>query len=151
MPTPSHAAPPFTLEVASTDSGPAVRVAGRLIAGAGADHPAWSSLAALGGTSVECRRTFHHERPAAGGGPDHVTLDLRAVTAIDARGVGRLLRVRQRLGARGARLTVAAATPRVARVLRLAGLDAVFGLPPGPATRQDLPTGGPVRLLCRCA
>jgi anti-anti-sigma factor len=124
---------PFVLEVAQTAGGRAVHVSGRLLAGAGADHPAWSGLV------------------ATGDGPDHVTLDLGGVTAIDARGVGRLLRVRQRLGARGVRLSVAVAAPRVARVLHLTGLDAVFGLASGRPVPRCVPTGGPVPLLCRCA
>jgi hypothetical protein len=132
MTTSSHAVPAFALEVVPTSSGRRVRVSGRLIVGAGADHPSWSGL-------------------SIGDGPDHVTLDLRAVSAIDARGLGRLLRTRQRLGARGARLCVIAAAPRVARVLRLTGLDAVFGLAPSSTASPDLPTGGALPSLCRCA
>jgi STAS domain len=86
----SHDHRTFALEVTTTAHGRTVRASGRLLVGAGADHPVWAGL-------------------VAGDALEHVTLDLCAVTAIDAGGLGRLLRVRQRLGARGARLTISAA------------------------------------------
>lgn len=129
----SHDHRTFALEVTTTAHGRTVRASGRLLVGAGADHPVWAGLVASDAL-------------------EHVTLDLCAVTAIDAGGLGRLLRVRQRLGARGARLTISAAAPRVGRMLHMTGLDAIFGIASGPAASQgksiDAP---PCPLLCRCA
>lgn len=131
MTTTSHATHSFGLDVSATPSGRVVRASGRLIVGAGADHPAWARL-------------------AAGDALEHVTLDLAAVTAIDAAGIGRLLRTRQRLGARGARLTIEGAAPRVGRLLMLTGLCAIFGIAPGPTAPHHSLSGAPA-LLCRCA
>ena len=110
-----------------------VRVAGRLVAGVGAEHPAWTQV-------------------PVGDGATQVVVDLRDVTAIDAGGLGGLLRLRHMLARRGARLTIEAASPRVARVLRLARLDAVLGIASGRGTQS--PTWLPHDLagpLCRCA
>lgn len=120
MTTNTHDRSAFALDVRATPRGRLVRASGRLLVGAGADHPAWARL-------------------GTGDALEHVTLDLEAVTAIDAAGVGRLLRTRQRLGARGARLTIEGAAPRVGRVLDLTGLGAILG---GPAACAG---------LCRCA
>jgi hypothetical protein len=77
----SHGLWTFALEVTTTAHGRTVRAYGRLLVGAGADHPVWAGLVA--GDALD------------------VTLDLSEVTAIDAGGLGRLLRVRRRLAARG--------------------------------------------------
>lgn len=86
-----------------------VRISGRLVAGAGAEAPAWALTSAFGNV-------------------EHVVMDLTDVTAIDASGVGRLVGLRQALVRRGARLIIATASPRVRRVLQLTGLDAIFGI-----------------------
>lgn len=107
----SHpAAPPapstahgLTLQIATGGGRRDVRMSGRLVAGAGAAHPAWAAL----GREI---------------GRDLV-LDLSGVSAIDAAGVGRLLDTRARLGTRGARLTVRAMSPRVRRTLDLLGVS----------------------------
>lgn len=131
MTTMSHDEPSFALDVRATPSGPLVRASGRLLVGAGADHPAWAKL-------------------GAGDALEHVTLDLGAVTAVDAAGIGRLLRTRQRLDAGGARLIIEGAAPRVGHVLRLTGLSAILGIAPSPAaTHRDM-SDAPA-LLCRCA
>lgn len=131
MTTTSHATHSFGLDVRATPSGRLVRASGRLLVGAGADDPGWARL-------------------AAGDALEHVTLDLEAVTAIDAAGVGRLLRIRQRLGARGARLTIEGAAHRVGRVLALTGVDTVMGIAPRQAADGHDRSGAPA-VLCRCA
>ena len=65
-------------------------------------------------------------------------MDLQGVTALDAGGVGRLLRLRQSLARRGTPLTIATAGPRVRRVLHLTRLDAIFG-PATPGPRPSSP------------
>ncbi len=101
----------FALEHTRAHGVNILRAAGRLVTGAGAEHPSWT-------------------QPSVGdGGP--VVVDLREVTAIDAGGVGGLLRLRQMLARRGARLTIQAASPRVLRVLHLTGLDAILGIASG--------------------
>lgn len=102
----------FALEHSRAQGVNILRAAGRLVTGVGADHPSWT-------------------QPAAGDGAAQVVLDLRDVTAIDAGGVGGLLRLRQMLASRGAGLTVRAASPRVLRVLHLTGLDAILGIASG--------------------
>ena len=71
------------------------------------------------------------------------------VTAIDAGGLGALLRLRQTAGGHGAAVTIVAAAPRVRRVLQLTRLDGVFGLSSGRTPSCD--PRGRRRLLCRCA
>lgn len=100
---------PFGLAITGSYDIRVVRVSGRLVAGAGAEAPAWALTSAFGNV-------------------EHVVMDLTDVTAIDASGVGRLLGLRQALVCRGARLIIATASPRVRRVLQLTGLDAIFGL-----------------------
>ena len=102
--------------------------AGRLVAGGGAGHPVWQ-------TAREWR------------GAVRVVLDLAGVTALDAGGVGALLRLRQSAGRRGVPVTIRRAGPRVRRVLQLTHLDGVFGLTAGSG---HTPTGAS-GLLCRCA
>jgi len=102
----------FALEHTRAHGVNILRAAGRLVTGVGADHPSWT-----------------HPLVDDGGAP--VVLDLRDVTAIDAGGLGGLLRLRQMLASRGACLTVRAASPRVRRVLHLTGLDAILGVASG--------------------
>ena len=71
------------------------------------------------------------------------------MTAIDAGGVGELVRLRQSASRLGVAVIIEAAGPRVRRVLGLTRLDTVFGLVPSSA-----PTGlasrlpaGPLRLV----
>jgi anti-anti-sigma factor len=90
-----------------------LRAAGRLVAGAGAGHPVWQAR--------EWR------------GAARLVVELDAVTALDAGGVGALLRLRQHAGRHGVPVEIASAAPRVRRVLELTRLDRVFGLPATPA------------------
>ncbi|RLV01282.1 sulfate transporter [Streptomyces griseocarneus] len=55
-----------------------------------------------------------------------VLIDLRRVTFLDASGIRLLLRARQRVLARGGRLRLVRGTPRVTKVLRLAGVESAF-------------------------
>lgn len=111
-PNPAPAAPPayppavWTVRTAAGELVPRLRMHGRLVSGAGADHGSWVGLS----------------RALAG----EIVLDLTGVVAIDAAGVGRLLRTRERLAARGARLTIRAASSRVRRVLDLTGVSPLF-------------------------
>ncbi|MGW1076487.1 STAS domain-containing protein [Streptomyces sp. NPDC002537] len=66
-----------------------------------------------------------------------IVIDLRRVTFLDASGLRLLLRARRRLLARGGRLRIVRAEPRVAKVIRLAGLESAFTFV------DDLPTGWP--------
>lgn len=124
---------PFGLEIFAGQRTRVVAVRGRLLAGAGADARDWA-------------------RAAAAGTADRVVLDLTGVSAIDARGIGRLLATRETLAARGARLTIAAASPRVWRVLVLVGLasvlapDAAGATGTGPSIAEAM-----AGRLCRCA
>jgi anti-anti-sigma factor len=102
----------FALHISTGDGTRLVRATGRLVAGAGAEAQAWALATAIGDV-------------------DYVVLDLRDVTAIDAGGVGRLVGLRQSLGRRGSRLSIARASARVTRVLHLTALDAIFGIAPG--------------------
>lgn len=83
--------------------------AGRLVAGGGAGDPVWQAARQWRGAS-------------------RVVVDLAGVTAIDAGGLGALLRLRQSAGRDGVPVIVRQAGPRVRRVLQLVGLDGIFGL-----------------------
>ncbi len=123
----------FALEITGTGGRRVVRATGRLVAGAGAEGRGWDASGAFAGT-------------------DEVVLDLGGVTAIDAGGVGRLVGLRQALARRGTRLTIAAASPRVRRVLRVTALDTVFAIAPGHLA--DGPVADVTRVparVCRCA
>jgi len=115
----------FGLHITGAGDTRVIDAAGRLVTGAGADAPEWAATGTLGHVG-------------------HVLLDLGAVTAIDAGGVGRLVALRQMLARRGTRLTVRVASARVRRVLHLTGLDAIFGIAPD---RADVAPAA----LCRCA
>jgi len=110
----------FGLVVSGTAATRMVRVTGRLVSGAGAEHSGWAAVGALAEV-------------------DGVCLDLSGVAALDAGGLGRLLVVRRALAARGIRLILTAASPRVRRVLALTGLAGAFAAPAGAAS------------FCRCA
>ena len=125
-----EATPAFGVEGRHKDGVTALRACGRLVVGVGAGHPTW--------------QTARDWRGAA-----RVVLDLRAVTAIDAGGVGALLRLRQTASRHGAAVTIAAAAPRVRRVLELTRLDVVFGLSSGRTPASPSMGGG--CLLGRCA
>jgi anti-anti-sigma factor len=123
----------FGFEISGTNGTRVVRATGRLVAGAGADAPEWAATGALGNV-------------------ERVVMDLGDVTAIDAGGVGRLVGLRQLLACRGARLTIASASPRVRRVLRLTALDAIFGIAPGDGRHDRSADGPPMPArLGRCA
>ena len=55
-----------------------------------------------------------------------VVVNLRGLTAIDARGVGELAMAMKTMDLAGGRLTLAAASPRVARILAVTRLDRAF-------------------------
>ena len=63
---------------------------------------------------------------AAGGGAPGVVLDLDQVSFIDSTGLSVLVAAHSRLGESGRQLRVAAAPPRVRRVLELTGLDGLL-------------------------
>ena len=103
-------------------------VAGRLVAGGGAGHPVWQ-------TARQWR------------GAVRVVVDLAGVTALDAGGVGALLRLRRSASRHGMPVTIRRAGPRVRRVLQLTRLDGVFGL----ATETASTVAMVGRPLSRCA
>ena len=55
-----------------------------------------------------------------------VTVNLAGLTRLDARGLGELVVAMKTLRLRGGRLWLMAPTPRVAKMLAVTGLDAVF-------------------------
>ena len=82
--------PAFGVEGRHAGGVTALRAAGRLVAGVGAGHPAWQ-------TARDWR------------GASRVVVNLAGVTAIDAGGVGALLRLRQSAGRHGVPVTIEAA------------------------------------------
>lgn len=114
----------FSVHVTGSGCTRVMHATGRLVRGAGAEAPGWDA---------PC--------PAE---VEHLLVDLGPVTSIDAGGVGRLMDLRQALARRGTRLTIVAASARVRRVLGLARLDGILGIPPGRP-------GAGVAGLCRCA
>jgi anti-sigma B factor antagonist len=56
-----------------------------------------------------------------------IVVNLRGLTSIDARGLGELAIAMKTVYLAGGRLTLAAASPRVARILAVTRLDAAFG------------------------
>jgi ABC-type transporter Mla MlaB component len=105
-----------------------LRAIGRLVAGGGAGHPVWQ-------TGREWR------------GALRVVVNLAEVTALDAGGLGALLRLRESAGHHGVPVVVRQAAPRVRRLLHLTRLDGVFGLATETGPIAAL-VGGP---LSRCA
>lgn len=57
-----------------------------------------------------------------------LTVDLSAVSFIDSTGIGALIQVRNAAVEGGKQLVVRQPSPRVRRILSLAGLSAVFGI-----------------------
>ncbi len=55
-----------------------------------------------------------------------IVIDLRRVTFLDASGLRLLLRARHRMRNRGGRLRLVRGIPRVAKVMRIAGVDTAF-------------------------
>jgi len=127
-------APAFGVEGRHSAGVTALHAFGRLVVGAGAGDPAWQ-------TARDWR------------GASRVVVDLAGVTAIDAGGIGALLRLRQSAARYGVPVTIAAAAPRVRRVLQLCRLDSVFGLPTPlvPGTERCSVPGTGFDALCRCA
>ena len=105
-----------------------LRAIGRLVAGGGASHPVWQ-------TGREWRGTLR------------VVVDLAEVTALDAGGIGALLRLRASAGRHGVPVIVRQAAPRVRRLLQLTHLEGLFGLATETGSIAAL-VGGP---LSRCA
>jgi hypothetical protein len=86
-------------------------------------------------------------------GRDTRVVAARGRLVAGAGGIGRLLLARQALAGRGAHLTIAAATPRVWRVLELTGLDRVLAPGRDPRDREDAAADitSAAGTLCRCA
>lgn len=122
----------FGLYISDTHGTRCIRATGRLVVGAGAEASVWAAAGALGDV-------------------EHVVMDLRGVTAIDAGGVGRLLGLRQALGRRGARLIIATASARVRQVLQLTALDATFGIASSGGGGHAAGESPSHLRLCRCA
>ena len=120
--------PDFGVEGRHSAGVTALTVVGRLVAGVGAGHPAWQ-------TGRDWR------------GASRVVVDLAGVTAIDAGGVGALLRLRQSAARAGVPVTIAAAAPRVRRVLQILRLDSLLV----PGTEHRSVPGTSLAALCRCA
>lgn len=102
--------PAFGVEGRHSSGVTVLRAAGRLVVGAGAGHPVWH-------TSREWR------------GAAKLVVELDGVTALDAGGLGALLRLRHSAGRQGVPVVIASAAPRVRRLLQLTRLDRLFGLP----------------------
>jgi anti-anti-sigma factor len=64
--------------------------------------------------------------------PDHLVIDLRDVTFMDSAGLSVLIRIRKQQMQHGGDVTVVNPIPRVNRIMKITGLDAVFA--PAPAT-----------------
>ena len=80
-------------------------------------------LALVGEFDITGRPRFREEvARLAAQRPPLLILDLQGLTFIDARGLGALVHARTRAAAWSGRLLLVAATPRVRRVLRVAGL-----------------------------
>jgi anti-anti-sigma factor len=121
-------APAFGVEGRHSAGVTALRAVGRLVVGAGAGHPAWQAA-----------RDWH--------GASRVVVDLSGVTAIDAAGVGALLRLRQSAARHGVPVAIAAAAPRVRRVLQILRLESLLV----PGTEHCSVSGTGFGALCRCA
>ena len=104
MTTPS---PHFALATTAAPGRLLVTVSGRLVVGHGADSGQWRTCLAL----YEAR---------------DVLLDLSGVTALDARGVGVLAGLVDRMTDRGGRVRVVAASPRAEWVLTVTGLASLL-------------------------
>jgi anti-anti-sigma factor len=105
-----------------------LRAIGRLVVGGGASDPVWQMGREWRGT----RR---------------VVVNLSEVSALDAAGLGALLRLRESAGRHGVPVVVRQAAPRVQRLLQLTRLDGVFGLATDTSPIAAM-VGGP---LSRCA
>jgi anti-anti-sigma factor len=64
---------------------------------------------------------------AVEGGTDDVVLDLREVAYLDSSGLSAIVRLRTELDAADRRLVVANASPNVARVFTITGLEGLLG------------------------
>jgi anti-sigma B factor antagonist len=71
-----------------------------------------------------------------------LVLDLTGVGFCDSSGLSVLVRVRNRVTELGGRLTLAAATPIVQRVLEVSGLTEIFGTYPTVEAARAAATGG---------
>jgi anti-sigma B factor antagonist len=99
--------PEFALAATTAPGRLLLTVAGRLVAGHGAESRQWRTCLAL----YEAR---------------DVLVDLSAVTALDAGGVGVLAGVVDRVTSRGGRVRVVAASPRAEWVLTVSGLASLL-------------------------
>ncbi|WP_449477352.1 STAS domain-containing protein [Streptomyces abikoensis] len=68
-----------------------------------------------------------------------IVIDLRRVTFMDASGLRLLLRARHRMLCRGGRLRVVRGVPRVARLMRVAGVETAFDIMDAFPPAADLP------------
>jgi anti-anti-sigma factor len=125
----AQGSPTFGVQGRYTGGVTELYVAGRLVAGHGAGHPVWQTASDWRGAS-------------------RLVVDLAGVSALDAGGLGALLRLRQSACRHGVPVMVRRAGPRVRRLLQLTGLDSVFGLA---ADTDRTTTGLAGVLLSRCA
>jgi len=70
--------------------------------------------------------------------PGTMKIDLGLVTFLDSAAVGALVGAQRAAGTEGTRLVVNKASPFVARQLRIAGVDAMLGLPATDMPEQGL-------------
>lgn len=120
--------PAFGVQGRYADGVTELYVAGRLVAGHGAAHPVWQAASDWRGAS-------------------RLVVDLAGVTALDASGLGALLRLRQSACRHGVPVMLRRAGPRVRQLLQLTRLDGVFRL----TAETDGATGLTGLLLSRCA
>jgi anti-anti-sigma factor len=120
--------PTFGVQGRHTGGVTELYVAGPLVAGHGAAHPVWQAASDWRGAS-------------------RLVVDLAGVTALDASGLGALLRLRQSACRHGVPVMLRRAGPRVRHLLQLTRLDGVFGAT-AETDRAIALTGMP---LSRCA
>ncbi|HEY0357318.1 MAG TPA: STAS domain-containing protein [Mycobacteriales bacterium] len=76
-----------------------------------------------GATVASCREVLHR---AVDSGRGLLVVDVSAVVLVDATGLAMLLGTARRAGHAGRRLVLRGTPPRVARLLRVTGLDVVL-------------------------
>lgn len=85
------------------------------------------AVAAVGGEmDLPTAPGLHQQATALIGDHPHLILGLSGVTFCDSSGLNALLRLRRHAGENGGRLTLAAPTDQITRMLRLTGADAVL-------------------------
>lgn len=89
-----------------------------------------------GSDDLDLRRLRAVTRDIVATGRRQVVVNLRGLTQIDARGLGALAAMMKAVQTAGGRVTLVAATARVARMLALTKLDSVFEWE---AAREEVP------------